>query len=665
MENKLTLKLFKTVVGNYSGVSKKAFEYGIFMPDCPVSIVDEAISLYGKSGALYNSLFHKNFRTVADETSYKRLVFQQAFHYMTTYGTDFTSDYIYIPEEAFDIPELKIDKIKFVNITTCTTEELIEKIKTLCSLPLKTETVQDVVDIVKSIGDSKTLIPELFKCIKNKEVLCAFCRILGITPEDPNEFLRYVIYLATGSTLKIKNKNVINKIKSLMQSDSRYGCYNPKLREEINATFLNYANAGTYRKLASIFWRDKDLFLAFKNKSTAKLFNKLNKLARHVERQHKKYKIVDHLTNPPEEGIGMYSLGVELQELPLRKELALIKTIDYRLNNPKYIEYRIRNGKSWYTECPSLTWRNKSFLRQVRSYIKSDIVEKLSKALKNKTVILPKNITYALPTSEKDFSGDIPNKSIITFNTDEALVLAVCWETECDIDLSILDNKGNKIGWNGYLRDLGSPERRCKTIFSGDMTCLDPNTGKASEAMYIEGAGYSGTVLVNLFSRWRGASEITGKIPFRFVIAKSPKLTRMNKNAGYSIAPENIIAEVNMQFDENGPNEFKLGTFEADEDGKTIKFVFDSGNNGMNNVSFSNTELETMRLDVMKTRNSSKSLMFDSELIEECGGIPFKVGPKDPIEWRDPNDCIDLTLENLSRETFIEILKEAENKNSR
>ena len=450
-----------------------------------------------------------------------------------------------------------------------------------------------------------------------------------------------------------------------MRSDSRYGCYNPKLREEINATFLNYANVGTYRKLASIFWRDKDLFLAFKNKSTAKLFNKLNKLARHVERQHKKYKIVDHLTNPPEEGIGMYSLGVELQELPLRKELALIKTIDYRLNDPKYIEYRIRNGKSWYTEYPSLTLRNKSFLRQVRSYIKSDIVEKLSKALKNKTVILPENITYALPTSEKDFSGDIPNKSVITFNTDEALVLAVCWETECDIDFSILDDKGNKIGWNGYLRNLGSTEKYCKTIFSGDMTCLDPNTGKASEAMYIEGAGYSGTALVNLFSRWRGGDEITGKIPFWFIIAKSPKLTRMNKNAGYSIAPENIVAEINMQFDENGPNEFKLGMFEASEDGKTIKFVFDSGNNGMGNVSFSNIELETMRLDVMKTRNSSKYLMFDSELIKECGGTPFKVGPKDPIEWRDPNNCIDLTPENLSRETFIEILKEAEDRNSR
>ena len=631
---KIILKLFKRVVGDYSGISERALKAGILMPNCPDDIVSMAIDLYGKDGALYNSLFHKSFKTVEDSST-EQLLFQQIFHYLTTYGSDFQSEYIYIPEETFNIPGLNPDKVKLVNIKTCTIDELVEKIKTLCSVPLDSYTASDAAYLLKKLDETSKpgICKQIVNEISNKEVKCLLCDMLGVLPSDPNEFLRYMIYLTTGLTLKIKNKATI----------ALANCKTPKS----NKAFLEYTSTReNMENLASIFNRDKDLILAFKNPETRKIINKLNKLAKKMRFEKLKDKLIEHVTdtNYPI-GDSLQSSVAFIRELvktPVRKELALLKALDYRLAEPEFIEYRIRNGKSWFAKAPE---KDLDVLRARREAIADDVVSKLHPVFAGKTFIVPDNIDYALPLSEKDFTGEIPNKTVLKTHIEDALIIAVCWDTECDIDLSFLDSTGYKIGWNGYYKSADGFD---KVLFSGDMTRLDPQTKKASEALYIEGAGYTGTVKVNLFS------NISGKkvIPFKFVIAKSEKLDRLDKNSGYAIDPENVIAQFNMQFSPQAGfmREMTLGTLTANTYGDYVTFTFDSGNGGSSHVSY-RKEADIMRQSVAKV--NAKNVLKFANLVSACGG---RVVPESKANRRIPK-TVDLTLENLSKESFFKIFE--------
>ena len=75
----------------------------------------------------------------------------------------------------------------------------------------------------------------------------------NIMPRNPEEFLRYLLFKTTNSTLKIQNVPTINSIKNC----------NKNLALKMLKSYVENTPNG-YNKLSSIFLRNKNLFLAFK-----------------------------------------------------------------------------------------------------------------------------------------------------------------------------------------------------------------------------------------------------------------------------------------------------------------------------------------------------------------------------------------------------------------
>lgn len=610
--NKIIIKLFKRFYGDIktNDFSTRALHYGILIPNVDDELVDYAISLYGKDGELFNSTFHKDFNTVKN-TNLLDLLIEQSLHYLTTYGTNFTSPYVYIPKEELHIPNLNLAEIKLINICEIDKVELRNKIITLCSAALSSETVEDVVTLINYFE-----FFDIVNEISNKEVKCILCSILGVVPSDPNEMLRYMIYLATGTTLKIKNQGTLRLIKVMMS-------YN---YEKVNDALKLYISQYGYNKLASIFITNKDLFLMFKNSDNASIINKLSKLGKKKSIKINNSKgIKDCFTDT---NITLSAMGMDnaLNSMSIYKELALLDTLNYVSANPDYMEYKIRNGKTYFTEAKKKD--QKEIIRR-RNFVYGNLISKMYDKLNGKTFHIPNGIKYALPTSEKNFIGSIPNKSKLELHNDDALIIAIAWEIQCDLDLSIIDNKGNKVGWNG---DYTSNNAR--TIFSGDMTCLDDN-GKACEAIFIDADKYNGTVQVNLYSNASGLENV----PFKLIIAKADRNTEeMTKN--YAVNPNDVIYTANLSTTNRSLN---IGTFEINE--KDIVFTFDLDNMG-NRIVSSFTDVDKMRLAVNNLKNEIQLTLND--FLVNCG-VNVITEVTDDIEYTD------LSLENISKETLFEI----------
>lgn len=610
--NKTVIRLFKSAVGKYDGYSEKALQYGIIMPKCEDELVDYAIKTYGKDGELFNSAFHKSFDTVKN-TDELTLLIQQCLHYLTTYGTNFTSPYVYIPTEELEVPNLDIDKIRFVNITAITEEQLKDKIVSLCNVTLKQETVNDVVALIKNYQ-----FYDIVNSITNKEVKCQLCRVLNVVPSDPNEMLRYMIYLATGSTLKIKNQPTITIIRRFMNY-SRY-------QDEVNEALKLYVSTEGYEKLASIFITNKDLFLAFKNSDNARIMNKLNKLGKkpNIKATHTP-KVTDVVTNT-DYPINYDLLGRTVEKMPVFKHMALLNALNYASASPEYMEYKIRNGRTFYTEAKP---KDISEIIRRRNYLYCGIIKRVFEKVADKTYFIPNGVDYVLPTSEKQFIGDIPNKSKVTLTNNDALIVAIAWETECDLDLSIIDERGFKVGWNGVYKTNSA-----RTLFSGDMTHLED--GRACEAVFVDADSYKGSVYVNLYSNRSGSD-----VPFKLIIAKADKSAETLEE-NYLIDPNDVLVTVNLKCS-NTERGMTIGTFNVD--GDTTTFAFDLDKNGSSMVS-RHSEVDDMRLAVNSLKDEIGLTLRD--FLVNCGA---NVVDTEPIE----GEYVDLSLENISKETLLEI----------
>lgn len=625
MNNKISINLFKCVSGNeFSGISEKALRYGILMPNGPKNIIDHAIEKFGKDGVLFNSTFHKSFNTVKDADILTLLV-QQVLHYFTTYGTDFQSDYVYFPTETLNIPTLKKEEIKLVNIKKVSLQDIHDKIIKLCSIALSRETIHDVCELIQSMEDDfPEIFEEMISKAKNKEVKCIMCQILGTVPSDPNEFLRYCIYLATGNTLKIKDKLTLRTIS--------WSKNNMNAKISINNAFKMYITKYGINRLANIYKANKKFFLTLKNSGNAFIINRISRKGKKVKPVFGEIRALDVLTNtdvPWDEG-DKHDLMNELSAIPVFKELALLNTLKYRVQNPKYIEYKIRNGKSFLTEMKP---PNIEELSVRLGWLKEHLVSRVSPMISGKTFYIPENISYALPTSEKDFVGNIPNGSSIKISTEEAFVAAICWKTECDLDLSLIDENGCKIGWNANYRDSN-----LKTLFSGDMTHLD-ESGNASEAIYLEGGEYTSSLRVNLFFDNSGKKEI----PFKFVLAKSPVLDNLPYGTEYVIDPNSVLETIDMNI-ESSAKELMLGTLTKKNN--SIVFVFGKTKSGNSTVSC-RTNIDEMRDEVTKIRENCRISL--KKFLKTCGGTVISKLPK------NSKDIVDLSLENLSKESLLNL----------
>ena len=87
---------------------------------------------------------------------------------------------------------------------------LEEIIRLGCGIALQEQTLMDVISIVEANGYE----PDFLGRIKNQELLVRLYDFYRLAPDEPIAFLRYLVFKITGSSLLIKNKELIRKIKA-------------------------------------------------------------------------------------------------------------------------------------------------------------------------------------------------------------------------------------------------------------------------------------------------------------------------------------------------------------------------------------------------------------------------------------------------------------------
>jgi hypothetical protein len=582
-----TLKLFDSVVGKESLESPYVAEQGFIIESSALWAKKEILSFYQKEkldGYGLNKTFHKSWNTIFS-SSRTELWMEQIKHYVSTYGSHF-QDEVYIPNDVLDLPDTKL---VFKVVKGISKEEMTQKCLHLLQsgIALKEETINDILSIlVDELSYQFTDNIDL----KNKEAVVKLADMYGIIPTDTLAFFRYIIYRATGDSLLIKSKEVIAEIKN--------SNYNPAVQFEQFGL----------EKLAEIFNRFKPLFLAFKMKCP-KTINKISKLSKI---HHKPL-----VANPLNYVTSLILTAEDLPWLHNATPFALFKALAAcytRMEGQFTFAYRIRNGKSFIaTEMVSgAVWDNYSFLI---AYCKQRF------QLDGKKFFIPKDIDYALPTSEKMFVGNIPTGSKFY---GQKLAVGIYWENDWgarDLDLSALNLDG-KVGWNSaYKQGKGT------LMYSGDITNAPEG---AVEYIYAnEGLSAPSLVLCNIYN---GDANCAYKI----IIGKGDQI-----DYNYMMNPNHLFLETKCK---PAQKQSILGMLIPEKDSQA--FVIINFGAGTSHVS-GNSRLSIMATDALYQQwNQPLSLrnlllVLGAEIVENA-------------ELADYN----LALSNLQKDTFINIFNQ-------
>lgn len=579
-------------------------------------LVNQVNELYGKDGADLNKAFHKSFAKVRD-ASMEQLWFEQALHYLTTYGFEemgiFSHDTVFIPAEELDVP-LITEGFKLTVIRGLTEGELKAELLAFLSsgIALKEATIKDVLEIATVVGVTESESQE----VKNKEVRIALYDYFGFVPSNNLEFLRYMVYKITGMTQIIKNPATIETIKD-------------KFALTHEGMLVKYVETNGEAELAKLFYRYKPIFLAFRK--TAKAKKVVNSIRRAAVKNHVPMKadLLNDLTGMIKRGepIVVKDFEQALANANTFRKARLAYALKYRSEDHEGILYRVRNGKSYATKFNN---SDKDAARYNYERVLDAIAEDMKPNVEGKTFVIPENLVYALPTTEKQFIGNIPSGSYT--EVDQDLIMGVRWSNvegcRVDLDLSMANISG-KIGWDGSYRGND-------TQFSGDIT--DAPNG-ATEVFRV-GNQATGLWMVNLnFYNY----EQDVKVPFKLFVGSDSEA--INKN--YLVDSNKLKLVVDSEFD--GERQKTLGVIYADEN--TRRFIF--AETAFDNLRTSrHTDYAQYALDYIKSQYTD--VIDLNQLIVRAGGNVVTEIPEYQLDERV--EYVDLSIEALDKTTIIDLL---------
>lgn len=480
------LKLTKTIA--LDNELSRLTEYGDFTIDCaqllncglvfldkegmpmskvPGDIARAAMSNYGYNNEDFNRTLIESFAAVNRMTAEEFYIIQ-ILHYLTTYRTNFTTPFI-IGERTFTPEETKALRITIIRAESA--ESSLERINDLFANT--TAPKSQNLSYYRALAPLTTIASD---AVKSRELMMMVCVERGIRPEDPEMLFRYLVYITTGETLIIKNQSLITKIKSVIT--------NPN-----NAKYITFLTGDEMKGLASIFYRYKPLFLAFKTPATAHTINRIRRLAVKYHKPQSAHTVKNFV-----------NLNLEEQKKIIARtsNRELIKLYNALLVPSGTHLYQIRNGKIWVKKDEAIISVN--FVNKI--FGASTINNELRKRLRNykgMTIYIPRGISYAVPYSEKQFSGVIPWGTAISAETHEnAFTMGVHWvndpdEHHCDLDLHA-HTLTKHLGWNSCYKSEDS-----EIIYSGDMTNAPAPKG-AAEAFYVNNVNEPVILTLNAYS---------------------------------------------------------------------------------------------------------------------------------------------------------------------
>ncbi len=572
-----------------------------------IDIISDQIGL---TPTQMNSSFHKSWKKVRD-APFGQLLAEQIFHYMTVYGYDSMGVYdeatVYIPQERLDIPAVEGD-VKLALIKGYTKKELKTKILKLINSGIALEGISPVIVIAMYVGLTEKEVMD----IKNKEVRVRMYNHLDLIPEDPVELLRLAIYETTGKTLLITNNMMINEIKN---GDNDGGMV--KLFEQYDENF-------GYKRLAEIFRRFKRIFLAFKKLDN--MVTPINRIGHLSDKYHKPMpqSMLNNITGmlKRNEKIDEKLFTEKLGRVNIWRKIRLAQSLSYRMLGNKSIMYKVRNGKAYASE---MDFDNIQGAKDAYHVVLKSIAKDL-KHLKGKEFYIPENLTYALPATEKQFSGNIPSGSYYTIGKD--MIFGIYWENVdgyTDLDLHSQALNAGHIGWNAQYRTANRA-----ILFSGDIT--DAPNG-ATELFYIN-KDYDDTVLITL--NYYNYREDT-PVPFKFMFAEEHTNAL---GANYTINPDNIKGIINTEI---SVQQRVLGLATV-KDGE-CRFYFSEFSLGNTRAIRGGGKYMGIARDYLA--NYATNQVTLNEVLERVGAT---------IVTKPTKKSVDLSPENLQKDTFINLL---------
>lgn len=476
-----------------------------------------------------NSTFYQSWHDIMSKDRWELFV-DQICHYASTYGTNFQGE-TWLPEHtqlpAFPFKELKV--VEGIEL-----RDAVAKIKELAysNVAMTTETIDFLVGFQKVSG-----LYDISQ-IKNRELKLR-CIPDDYQFKDGQECLLWILWKSCNITMLVKSKEVLDTIR-------------------IPASMLKIIELNK-PVLASVFYRNKDVFMQFKK--TPELKNVVNRIRKCAGYYHKPMEKSPWL---------MLDKLSPSKRHDLFKKASIFKLVQMynALSNPTGY-YVIRNGKAYYRD-GRVRQVCKPLLNEILDYIALKVVNKHMENGVIQPVALPKGIELAMPMSEKSFIGDIPMGSYVDC-AEKNTMIGIYWRNEWgarDLDLHAKLTDGTTIGWNSRFKDDNK-----SVIFSGDMTNADP---EATEIMWFKEKPMDSIISV---------SEYSGHSKYNYDIFIAQESTT-DFHKSYMVDPRNVIYRTNLSFE--NAKDVSLGFF---QDGK---FVFHSCQIGKGQIP---NEIRTTILD--------------------------------------------------------------------
>lgn len=564
-----------------------------------------------------NSTFYQNWEDVTSKTRFE-LFIDQLLHYVTTYGTDFACEGNgYVPN-ATPVGPVYISLFKdYKVIMPCTEEDVYNRCMDMLTsgIAMKQATIETIVDYVVeyvTVNDLLTTGEFDIDDIANREAVTLLCDELGIAPNKKFDLFRYIMYKTTGSTLIIKNKPTINAI---IMSNTQFD--------------FNTLSDKQLIGLASIFYRFKPLFLAFKKTCTEGAYYSTPITSRNAHVINKIRRMAPKYHTPLAESVMATMLGKAHDSTVITETatqmntfqiIRLMNTIIERINHTdEKAMYIVRNGKMFVKDAKSYDGMITYYVT-VFNILKNELVSRLSE--KATYVKYPKNMVLACPTSEKNFVGDLPFGTYMDLQDSDSFI-GIYWKEEWgtyDFDLSVLNIDGNKVGWDSrYYSDNQD------VVYSGDMTSARP---EATEIMLFKNGAKDGSVIVNRYNGRDGSK-------FRFFGGVEPNM-KLRRN--YMVDPNFIKFSADVVSD---TVEKTIGLL---NDGRFYVMALGSGNSIVSSHKGS-TQNERYYASVLKAQSYLKL----NDILSAAGFIDV-----DSVEEL-PKDAQILDLTQMSRDTLINL----------
>lgn len=499
----------------FKKVNERAIKVGYLVH--PNACSDSVLKFLDEQEFNPNATFWKSWNDVKSRSE-EDLCFAQALHYITTYGVQdvFGEDFVigngFVPNEQPEL--LPFENLKIINAAT--KEEIFNDLyKMLTSgIALSSQIINETVEFIK---DYKMQDLVDLDQIKNREALPLLCALKKQLPNDEFSMLRVLCFIATNTTMLIKSSDYIGYLRSSLPNAQV-----TKLLKSLSEKQL--------KSLSKIFLRYKPIFLALKEASPSTI----NRIRRLAVKNHKPFVkgfwegCLDK-NNATQESLDYARAHID--EIGPFKKVQLLEAILYRNQHPQNQFYHIRNGKTYVRvgyQLPTGKYYDELYLIILDSFIKS-LVKKYKKENGLPSIKLPKGINLVVPTSEKNFIGNVPNGSYINLDS-ENIIMGVYWRGEWgtqDYDLHYSSMDGRNYGWNTFHKEDDN-----SILFSGDMTRANP---EASECFFIKGGVMDG--VLSLYRYW-GEEE---KSKFKFYVAKNYIPRDFKEN--YMVDPKDIDFE--------------------------------------------------------------------------------------------------------------------------